>query len=590
MTWSRRSLVRCLASLGGLCAAGRGLARLPRAPSLAAQQPVATTPASGVAATPAATPTTAATGLEFVREQRPTYPGSPRRGGELRLLRPPTSPDQFSPASRRHDPQIILSYLDPLIRPDPVTLEPGPGLAESWEWADDNQVLTFILRSDVTWHDGRTLTAEDVVFSFEVYRDDRESGVRNFFAAMVSAEAINDSAVRVTLSELDGGWVFNAATQVIIQRDQFLAHWESRREGERTIADFDWSTSPPLGTGPWKIVRWTESGIECVRYDGYWGDVASFDRMTLGWEESAEARLDAWRQGNADLLWPVDPMSVETVTDRPGRLYVADTATVMLAPFNFWNPQRIVSDFLLDSRLRQALSLAIDRDRYAADVFGTFIRQRAAGTIAQPWANDIELTTPRQDRETAQALLSEAGWFDLDGDGILDAPWGEPLILTVIVQEDAEPALLGVLESVEFDFAAIGVGLTIESLAADSFQERWTGSRNFDLMALSYRLDPGFTDFDLYGSRWDIRSNAQGFNPGGYANAEVDAVIADQRANPAIADQREALIRLQRAADEDLFALWFGFPRDLVLVAPDVLGYQPNKLWQTAEMHRLWRT
>jgi len=506
------------------------------------------------------------------------------------LMRPPPAADHLNPVSTRQDPQVTLSYLEPLLRPNPVTLEPEPWLAESWQWSDDYQTLTFALRADVAWHDGAPLTAMDVAFSLVVHRDDIDSASRHLFATMAAAEAASDTELRVTLAEPDGGWLFNAATQVVVPRAQYQDYWESKPEGERTLSGFDWESSLPLGCGPWRIDRWSESEITFMRNDTYWGRAASFDRMSVTCEEDADTRLAAWQAGTIDLLWPVAPSAVEALPEVPGRLYVADAASVMLAPFNFWNPLRIVPDFLLDSRVRQALSLAIDRDRYAKVVFGTFIRQRAAGTVAQPWANDIQLTTPRQSFARAQTLLTEAGWFDLDGDGILDSPWGEPLVLTVIVQDDAEPAMLRVLESVQIDYSTIGILLTIEELTADAFRERWTLSRNFDLIALSYRLYPGFTDFDLYGSRWDIRRNAQGFNPGGYVNADVDAAIADQRANPDIVDQRQALTRLQRAADEDLFGLWFGFPRDLVLVRPDVLGFQPNKVWQTADTNLLWRS
>jgi ABC-type transport system substrate-binding protein len=135
----------------------------------------------------------------------------------------------------------------------------------------------------------------------------------------------------------------------------------------------------------------------------------------------------------------------------------------------------------------------------------------------------------------------------------------------------------------------VGVALDVQRLGADQFRDRWTATHDFDLIAFAYDLYPGFTDFDLYGSAWDIRVNSQGFNPGGYHNTDVDAAIADYFAATDLDAAREALVRLQRAANDDLFGLFFGFPQNLVLVRPDVLGFQPNMQWETWDTRKLWR-
>lgn len=555
---------------------------------LRARQPWGATPVSGDIATPSATPSLS-TGLIIEREQRPTYDGPPTRGGTLRLLRPPMSRDDFSPVAFRQDFQVSISYLDPLLRPDEVTMEPRPWLAERWWWSEAGRVITYTLRRDVTFHDNAPLSAVDVAFSFYVYRDDVDSGVRNQFASMVAAEALDERTVRVTLAQPDGGWLFAASTQLVFQRRQYASLWESRPVGERTLTGFDWARTPPVGTGPWRLSEWNDAGVSFERNDDYWAGAPAFDRLTIGWEEDQADRISAWRERSADVVWPVTGEEIEPLAETPGRLYVADAAAVLFVAFNFANPARSDPGIFADIRVRRALSLAIDRDRYADEIFGGFIRHRAAGTLAQPWANDPELTTPRQDLERARELLAEAGWQDLDGDGTLDNPFGERFAISAIVREDARPELPPLLRSVRRDFEELGVELTIASLGPDEFEQRWLVERDFDLIAFAYDLYPGFTDFDLYGSAWDVRTNPQGFNPGGYENAAVDAAIDDALVAVDLDEQRERLRDLQREVDDDLFALWFGFPRELILVVPDVLGFRPNKVWQTADTRTMWR-
>lgn len=528
-------------------------------------------------------------GLRVIREQRPTDPGSPVVGGELRLLRPPASRDDFSPVSLRQDFQVLVGYLDPLLRPDEVTLEPLPWLAERWEWSERDRVITYTLRRDIVFHDGSPLSAIDVAFSFSAYRDDVDSAVRNQFSAMQAAEALDDRTLRVTLAEPDGAWLFAASTQLVFQRGQYAAYWESRPVGERTLTGFDWASSLPVGTGPWRIAEWDERRVAFARNDRYWAGPPAFERLSVGWEAEPDDRLAAWRASEVDLLWPISASDAESVAEEEGRLYVADAAAVMFAAFNFANPTRPHPGLFADVDVRRALSLAINRDRYAADVFGGFVRQRAAGTVAQPWANDPELTTPRQDSEAASDLLAAAGWRDLDGDGTLDDAFGQRFAISVILRDDARPELAAVLRSARRDLAEIGVELAVQPLGLEEFARRWLEVRDFDLIAFAYDLYPGFTDFDLYGSAWDVRTNPQGFNPGGYANEAVDRLIGAVLAATDIETQRSLLRELQRETDDDLFALWLGFPRQLVLAAPDIRGFQPNKVWQTADTRKLWR-
>jgi ABC-type transport system substrate-binding protein len=145
-----------------------------------------------------------------------------------------------------------------------------------------------------------------------------------------------------------------------------------------------------------------------------------------------------------------------------------------------------------------------------------------------------------------------------------------------------------VMARVARDLAEVGIALTVEVLPADEFDDRWITRRDYDLIAYAYDQLPGFTDFDLYGSAWDIRSNAAGWNPGGYANPDADAAINEFLGAVSIERQATALQRLQRVVDEDLFGLWLGFPDDLVLVAGGIEGFTPDMSWQTARTWDLW--
>lgn len=545
--------------------------------------PTVGTPVPGSAATPMIGQ------LKVIDDQRPLYTGNPVQGGELRLLLSSGSNNNYSPAAFRQDFQIMASYLDPLVWIDEVSMVPQPWLAESWKWSKDRTKITYTLRDGIRWHDGERFTAKDVVFSLFVYRDDIDSAVRNLFSVMDFAEAKDDLTVVVTLRQPDGNWLLNASSQLIMQRKQYTKYWASNPEGERTLTGFDWKKSTPVGTGPWKVGKRGDTEIVFSRNDVYWAGTPNFDSMTLKVVDDPEKRLAAWTSGDADLLWPVRATDLAFISTNPGKLYVADAASVMFAAFNFNNPSRDDPQLLEDINIRRALSLAIDRSKYADQVFGGFAFPDRAGTIAQPWGYDPESVNPARDVNAARQLLADSGFKDVDKDGILKRKDGERLQLNVIVRSSARPELLAILDSVVADLAAVGVGLEVRRLNSEQFDESWIDDHDFDLIAYAYNLYPGFTDFDLYGSAWDIRQNPQGWNPGGYANEKVDSAIRDMLEATNMKQQAEALKTLQQASNEDLFGLWFGFPRDLVLVRPDIQGYRPNKQWQTWDTRILWR-
>lgn len=569
--------------LGGVVGGGMlGAARVP-----------ATQGQRGDAATPG-TPVPEVLGeLVVVRHPAPPSPGPPTEGGELRLLVGGAPSADFQPVALRQDSTVTVSYLDPLLAVDPVAMTPGPWLAESWRWNADRTEITYRLRDDVAWHDGSPLTAEDVRFSLLVGRDDVDSALRNFYVFLRTAEALDDRTVRVRLAEPDVNWLLNASTQPIFQRAQYADFWEAKPEGERTLTGFDWSASPPVGTGPWRIAGVEGDGarIALSRNEVYFAGPPHFAALTVTAEPDPAERLAAWRVGEGDLLSPVAPVDLVPLGEALATLHVADAASVMFAAFNFYNPVRALPELLVDLRLRRALSLALDRSGYAEDVFAGFLRSDRAGTVAQPWANEPEVATPKRDRRAAQELLLAAGAQDLDGDGVVEDPSGAPLELVAIHRDDARPELAATLARVADDLAELGVALDVQALPPDAFAERTQRTFDFDLVAYAYDLFPGFTDFDLYGAAWSIRSNPQGWNPGGYWNPEVELAITDFFAADAegLDGQRDALARLQIATDDDLFGLWLGFPMALVLARPDIRGFAPNVLWPTADTRSLWR-
>ncbi len=528
--------------------------------------------------------------LAIVEDQRPEWEGTATTEGELRLFVSGDNIEDFTPTAFRQDFQITVSYLDPLIAVDDVTLEPRPWLAETWAWSLDGRSLDVTLRDDVTWHDGTPLTAEDVLFSLLAYRDDIDSAV-SFMLAVVSDIVVDsDTAFTVSFDEPDGAFPYNAGNLPIFSRAQYEDHWTKNPVGERTLNGFDFDDAHPMGTGPWVIEDRTDAGVRFRRNDDHFATVPYAQSLRLIVESDPDAQIEAWRAGDVDLAWPFDGSRYEEVRDENGHLVVADATTSYFAAFNFGNPARIDPGWMASPGLREALAQIIDREGYAESIFGGMIDVERAGFMTQPWAIDQSVRNPKRNPIAARRLLADNGWADWDGDGVLDSPSGDRGKFVCIVRDDADPRLLAVLDALNGDFAELGFELDVQRLTVEDFTIRWTSSFDYDLIALSLNQYAAFSEFDLVGSPWSIRRNPAGWNPGGYWNPEVDEAIFSYLQSWEIGDMIAALETIQRVTNDDPFALWFGFPKEPVLIRPDIAGFQPNKMWQSWNTASLWRT
>ena len=559
--------------------------------ALTVSSPPVASPAASPAASPEATPVVGPPYgvLDVIRDPKPEYTERPIEGGELRMMLTMGDNFDFNPASFSQDYQILASYLDPLVWIDDLTMEPRPWLAKQWSIRDDGKRIVFTIRDDVKWHSGEKLTADDVVFSFYVYRDDVDSAVRNLFVTMNSATATDTYTVEVILSAPDANFIPNAGSQFIFSKKALEPFWSDRNEGQRTLTGYDWEKNPPVGTGPWVYDARDKRSLTFTRNDDYWAaDPPHFEKLAITWRTDPRDRIAAWRNNEIDLLWPLKPENIDDVKDVPAFLFATSSPTTMFAAFNFNNPARNQPDLLADLRVRQALSLAIDRPKYRASVFREFADVTGATSFPQPWLRDEALVNPARSRKTARELLNEAG-FRRSGDGTTIDPNGEPFVLTTLVRLSTRFDLRMSLRSIGEDLAQLGIGFNLQELEDLDFNDRWTAAHDFDLIAFGYQVYPGFTDFDLYGSNWDIRINPQGWNPGGYNNSDVNTAIKGALNAESLDDLVSSVTDLQVAANDDLFGLWLGFPNDLILAHHDLLGFQPTMYWQTWNTRKLWR-
>jgi peptide/nickel transport system substrate-binding protein len=328
-----------------------------------------------------------------------TAAGNLQPGGTIRvaLIQPTTEPNPLlvqdeGGAGMLGSTGEYLSFSD-------EKLELQPRIAESWEPNADGSAWTFSIREGITFHNGATLTAQDVVATFEklINPDGGSSNAQSALGGVLSPgniEAPDDATVVFNLDAPNGNFPtlvssanYNA---IIIPADLDPAEWGQTFEG----------------TGPFKLESFTpQQGATFVRNDAYWGEKANADSVEVRFYAEEAPMVLALQGDEVDFI--------EHFSVSGGRALLDDSNVQVIAISTATHRQlhmRTDKEPFTDARVRQAIGLAIDRN---ALVDGLWEGRAEIGNDS-PFAplypsTDTSVPQREQDLEQARQLLADAG-------------------------------------------------------------------------------------------------------------------------------------------------------------------------------------
>ncbi|WP_244558446.1 ABC transporter substrate-binding protein [Tardiphaga sp. OK246] len=332
--------------------------------------------------------------------------GAPKRGGTLVGTWGGFEPQSlFVPAGGGSSPYFTSTKVfERLIRLT-ADLKFEPVLALGIEPAEDFRSYTIKLRPNVTWHDGKPLTSDDLVFNAIQYWKPISAGVT--LDALLTAEAVDPLTVvlkfKVPVPEFFLKSVLAGKAGLVIPKHIY--------DGSNIITNPINNT--PIGTGPFKVKEWVRgSHVEYARNDNYWNSGLPYlDKLVIRWWRDPASRSAAFEAGQLDIgtFNPIPAPDIARLTAT--KKFVAETkgysnsAWITSVEFN----QR--REIFKKREVRQALLHAIDRSFIADTVF--FGRARPS-LGALHFSNSIFFTKDVQDYpfdvKKAAALLDAAGY------------------------------------------------------------------------------------------------------------------------------------------------------------------------------------
>ncbi len=474
---------------------------------------------------------------------------------------------------------IVGGLFEGLVTPDLATLEPRPGVAERWEISADGMTYTFHLRADAAWSDGSHVTAQDFEYGarrmlapklgaahaentlhFVRGSRDYQAGRTTDFAT-VGVKARDARTLEITLARptpffLSALYLFFPVPQAAVEKfapmDQRVNNWI--RPGNL------------VSNGPFRLKAWRQNqGVIVERNPRYW-DAASVRLKEIHFLpiENASAEENAFRTGQLHLTSAVPLNKIEVYArEQPDALKVVSDRGVYFYSLNVTKPP------LNDRRVRQALSLAVDRERLTQQVV-------KAGT--QPAFHftppGIGSYTARGraafDPERARARLAEAGFPGGQG-------W--PKVELLVDAREQHRVIAEAVQQMWRKELGIEVTLRNEETQVLNASKR---SMDFQMVRGSWNATTYQDPFYFLGA-WQTTGL---YNEAKWSSAEFDRAIEATWTTDAAA--REAAF--QRAEEiflEELPAIPLFFSTQAILMSPSVKGWQP-KPFADRRLKQLW--
>lgn len=401
--------------------------------------------------------------------------GEPVKGGEITVgiaqdLDDSLDPHQTVAAGTR---EVLFNIFEGMVKPNSDG-EMIPAVAEKYTLSEDGTTYTFTLREGVKFHNGQTVTAEDVVYSINrcaAVPEGQEKPLVAAFSAVKSVEALDEKTVAVTIAQRDLEFISYMTAAII-------------------PADYENQDTAPVGTGPFRFVsRTPQQDFVMERFEDYWGAPAWLDKVTYKICENADALVMNLNGGSIDLCAHLTSAQASQLNQS----FQVLEGTMNLVQAIYLNNQAKPFD---NQMVRQALCYAIDRQGImdmVADGHGTAVGSSIYPAFTKYFLPELVDKYPH-DVAKAKELLTQAGYPD-GFDMTISVPNNyQPHMDTaeVVAEQLREAGINVTIQPVEWStwldtiyngrqFQATVVGVDAANMTARAMLERFTSdyAKNF---------------------------------------------------------------------------------------------------------------
>jgi peptide/nickel transport system substrate-binding protein len=424
-----------------------------------------------------------------------------------------------------------------------------PDLAEKWEVGPNSDVFTFTLKSDVRWHDGLRITADDVIFTVHLMQDPDLPvlpDLANLWRSVIATK-VDDRTVVFQLSQPYAAF----PDYVTIRWFGVIPkhYWERYTPAEIPHAQLN---SQPIGSGPFNLVEIESQHAPLEPVLTQIHQTPYLDALEFRFFPDYPSILAAAESGEVhgvSRIFPEYQKQAEAIPDL--QLFTSPIPGYTMLLFNFDAPD---ASFLAEPSVRQALAYGVNRDKLLNEVIPGVGMKADSPILPDVWAYNPEIPRYDYDPDRAMQLLEESGWIDTNNDGVRERD-GKELIFT-LVSDDA-PHSISVGQAIAQDLSRIGVRVDPQPVSFTGLITDYLAPRQFSAALISVEL---YGDPDPYPLWHSSQISPHGQNFGGWNNREADILMEQARLTSNQDTRRQFYFEFQRIFATELPALLLYYP------------------------------
>ena len=504
------------------------------------------------------------------------------------------------------------SKLIPFLAAEPPSLENG-------QVAADGTSVTWKLKQDIKWADGEPFTADDVFFTYQyIINPDVKSSSAGSYSEVESVEVLDDYTIKVNFKQPTAAWYapFVGPFGMIIPRHIFEAY------NGATFADAA-ANLQAIGTGPYFVSEYRKEDVLIIggnavstvkiiyEINPYYRDADKpfFNKVELQGGGDLNLAGQASKEGAVDFTWNL-ALPEDTLADieAGGKMKVLalPSSFVERIMINFTDPNKETADgersslqfphpFLSDLQVRQAISMAIDREAIAAPYGrgGKF----TTNILVEPTFYASPNNAFEYNPQKAAQLLDEAGWVDSNEDGVREKDGVE---LRLLFQTSIQPLRQAAQEQVKQDLEAVGFAVELKQIDASIFlgppKDTTDTRRQFYADFEEFAFSNKSPDPTAYMAGWVCDQAAQKENDWSlpnwsrYCNPAFDALF-NQAAAELDPDKRtELFVKMNELLIQDVAVIPLVNTTQPMAISVDLKGYDSTpwdvEVWQIADWHK----
>lgn len=453
-------------------------------------------------------------------------------------------------------------------------------LAQSWDISEDGLVITFHLKKGTKWHDGVEFTADDVMFGYETIINEKTlSAYKEDYFQVKKAEVLDKYTFRVTYDKPYAPALASWGSLVVLPKHIL---------GKEDISKTAFSRKP-IGTGPFKFREWLPG--QKVMLDAnrdYFEGRPYLDGVVIRIIPDPTTMFLELKTKGLDWIG-LRPLQYKKQTQseffrKNYKKFRYPSFAYTYLGFNLKHP------WFSDKKIRQAIAYALDKEEIVKGVLFGLGNISTGPYVPNTWPYNPNVKKYEYNPQKSKELLSEAGWKDIDGDGILEK--NNKKFEFTILTNMGNTERMKTATIIQYRLKEVGIKVNIRQLEWSAFINWFIDKKRFEAVILGWSIGLDPDQYDIWHS---TKIKEKELNFVSFKNQEVDDLLEKGRRTFDIEKRKQAYFRIQEILAEELPYIFLYVPDNLPIVssrfegikpAPIGIGYNMEKWYVPKKLQR----